>query len=119
MLSGCLLFSGVTSALGLAASTFLLNAMMKVTPDADIHGADAEMVLWRKVMLFCVFICAGNVACVAAAWSWKRWGVYGIIALQVLATMVALKAGMTLTLGSWLPTIVLSTLALVRWSDFE
>ncbi len=119
LLSSALLFTGATSALGVAAFAFLLNAMTHTGPDVDLNPTDPGVALLKKVMLFGVLVCSGNLACVAAAWSWKRWGVYGLVALQIFGTMVGLKAGATLSLGSWLPTLVLCALVLTRWSDCE
>jgi hypothetical protein len=119
LLSSALMFMGVTSGLGVAAFAFLLNAMTHTGPDADLNPTDPGVALLKKIMLLGVVVCSGNLACIAGAWSWKRWGVYGIVALQIFGTLVGLKAGATLSLGSWLPTLVLCALALTRWSDFE
>lgn len=121
-LTWVLVWAGVSNAfVGAALAFFLLIAnRVQTTVDADeLSHQGPAIALLRKAMLVGLMICAGNIACVYGTWTWKRWGAYGLLALNIFSSLVAWRLDATSSFGSWISTIAVVGITMYRSSDFE
>jgi hypothetical protein len=117
---GCLTAYLVVAVLGAVASLVLLLGAGSLNASLAAQGVDTTLPGWVIPAQIVLVIIA--VAGVYGIWTWKKWGVYLLVAEWVLSTLIGVASGSGASSGAAslvLGGAVLYYLLKDKWAQFE
>ena len=92
---GCLTaFLGVSFVLNLLAIPFALYLQSQINDLSGLPNVDSgQLGLAQFFVVVAIVSGIAAVVCIWGLWNWKRWGYYGLIALQIIGGVLNLFGG--------------------------
>jgi hypothetical protein len=106
---------GVTLKVFLAAAAGGAGRAAAGTDPASAAGARSL----HNTLLFLALLDACAIACLTGVWMWKRWGVYGYVAIACLGFFVGFRASPFSSGVNGAGSILVAGIVAMRWREFE